>query len=189
MKAKDRVLSLDEVAKLWRAADDLSPARRSAVRLLLLLPFRKSEFTACHWQEFDGDFINIPASRAKNGRALSLAVSDFTKQQLPARRNDTGLMFSTDGQTSTRLDDKLLKRLTAASGLSKFGWHDFRRTFSTHLQETPNADYIAIEACLNHVNEAQKGVAGVYNRANYAERMHVVMMQWSAMVEEAVNGG
>ena len=189
VQKRDRVLSLEEVAKIWHAAEDITPVRRSAVRLLLLMPFRKGELTASLWGDYDGNHLTMPAARTKNSRAISLPVSDFAKTQLPPRRYDTGLMFSTDGHSTTRLDDKLLKRLIAASGVLKFGWHDFRRTFSTHLQESRNADYIAINACLNHVNEAQKGVAGVYNRANYAERMHTVMMQWSAMVEETVNGG
>ena len=188
VKKRKRVLSLDEISKIWHAAKDISPVRRSAVRLLLLMPFRKGELTASLWNDYDGNQLTMPANRTKNSRIISLSVSDFAKLQLPPRRNDTGLMFSTDGHSATRLDDKLLKRLTAASGVSKFGWHDFRRTFSTHLQETHGADYIAIDACLNHVNAAQRGVAGVYNRANYAERMHAVMMHWSAMVEEAVNG-
>lgn len=188
IKSRDRVLSLEEVAKIWNTASSFSPSRMSAVRLLLLLPFRKSEFTACHWAEFDGDLINIPASRAKNGRNISLPLSDFAKQQLPVRRNDTDLMFSTDGRTSTRLDDKLLKRLIALSEVPKFSWHDFRRTFSTHLQEQHNADFEAVEACLNHVTEAKKGVAGVYNRANYQTRMRSAVFQWSEIIEGAVDG-
>ena len=52
----------------------------------------------------------MPVERTKNSRAISLPVSDFAKTQLPPRRNDTGLMFSTDGHSTTRLDDKLLKR-------------------------------------------------------------------------------
>lgn len=150
------------------------------------MPFRKGELTASLWNDYDRNQLTMPANRTKNSRGISLTVSDFAKLQLPPHRNDTGLMFSTDGHSATRLDDKLLKWLTAASGVSKFGWHDFRRTFSTHLQETHSADYIAIDVRLNHVNAAQRGVAGVYNRANYAERMHAVMMQWSDIVEAAV---
>ena len=188
VQKRDRVLSLEEVVKIWHATEEFTPVRRSAVRLLLLMPFRKGELTASLWGDYDGNHLTMPATRTKKSRAISLPISDFAKTQLPPPRNDTGLMFSTDGHSTTRLDDKLLKRLIAVSGVPKFCWHDFRRTFDTHLQETHSADYIAIDACLNHVNDAQKGVAGVYNRANYADRIHAVMMQWSAIVEEAVNG-
>ena len=113
--------------------------------------------------------------------------SEFAKTCLPARRNDTDLMFSTNGKVATRLDDKLLKCIIEEAGVKPFGWHDFRRTFSTHLNEMPNADFIAIEACLNHTVEAQRGVAGVYNRAEYRNQKQAVLQQWSDIVEGAVS--
>jgi len=186
---RERFLSIPEITNIWHATENINPIRRSAIRLMILMPFRKSEFTACIWDDYHNGCIKIPASRSKNNRAISLPLSDFGRKLLPPRRNDTDFIFSTNGNVPTRLDDKLLKRVTAASGVTKFGWHDFRRTFSTHLQEAPNADYIAIDACLNHVTDAQKGVAGVYNRANYADRMYAVMMQWSDIIEGAVNDG
>ena len=187
VKSRDRVLSLPEVAAIWHTTRSLSPERCAAVRLLILMPFRKSEFTACTWEDISDECISIPAERAKNRRPISLLITSFARSQLPIRRNDTDLIFSTNGAVPTRLDDKLLKRVSALSGVKNFSWHDFRRTFSTHLQETENADFIAIEACLNHTTEARKGVAGVYNRANYNERMKAVMQQWSDMVEVAVD--
>jgi integrase len=95
-------------------------------------------------------------------------------------------MFSTNGKVATRLDDKLLKRITKEAGVESFGWDDFRRTFSTHLNETPNADFIVIEACLNHTVEAQRGVAGVYNRAEYKSQKQAVLQRWSDIMEAAV---
>ena len=186
VNSKDRVLSLPELVAIWHAVESLSPVRCSAVRILSLMPFRKSEFTACRWEELSNECLTIPAERSKNRRPISLLMTSFTRLQLPNHRNDTDLMFSTNGVVPTRLDDKLLKRVSALSGVDSFSWHDFRRTFSTHLQETDNADFIAIDACLNHTTEAQRGVAGVYNRANYNERMKVVMQQWSDIVEAAI---
>lgn len=186
VRSRKRVLSLTELVAIWHAAGTLSPERCSAVRILSLMPFRKSEFTACTWEELSDEYLSIPAARAKNRNQIKLLMTSFTRLQLPPRRNDTDFIFSTNGIVPTRLDDKLLKRVTALSEVEKFSWHDFRRTFSTHLQEANNADFIAIDACLNHTTEAQKGVAGVYNRANYNERMKAVMQQWSDIVETAV---
>ena len=84
------------------------------------------------------------------------------------------------------MDDKLLKRVLDVSGVNKFGWHDNRHTFSSHMNDRQSADFVAIEACLNHVVEAKKGIAGVYNHATYAERSRLVMQQWSDIVEAAV---
>ena len=186
IKKRKRFLSLDEIRSVWLAANTVNPVRCSAIRLLILLPFRKTEFTLSHWHEYDGKFLHIPVERTKTKSLISLFFSEFAKTCLPARRNDTDLMFSTNGKVATRLDDKLLKCIIEEAGVKPFGWHDFRRTFSTHLNEMPNADFIAIEACLNHTVEAQRGVAGVYNRAEYRNQKQAVLQQWSNLVEGAV---
>jgi integrase len=188
IKIGTRVLSMDEIRRVWLAANTVNPVRCSAIRLLLLLPFRKTEFTRSRWDEYDGDCLHIPVERTKTKNQISLAFSDFAKSYLPARRNDTDLMFSANGKVATRLDDKLLKRVTKEADVEPFGWHDFRRTFTTHMNEVPNADFVAIEACLNHRVEAKKGTAGVYNHADYRIRKQAVLQQWSDIVEAAVNG-
>ena len=33
------------------------------------------------------------------------------------------------------MDDKLLKRVLDVSGVNKFGWHDSRHTFSSHMND------------------------------------------------------
>ena len=105
---------------------------------------------------------------------------------MPRRRNNTDFLFSTNGRTGTRLDDKLKKRILTESGIEHFNWHDNRRTFSSHPNSKPNADYEAIEACLNHVPKSKSGVAGVYNRADFTERMKFMLQAWSDIVEQAV---
>jgi integrase len=188
VKKRQRFLSMDEIRRVWLAAKTVNPVRCSAIRMLLLLPYRKTEFTLSRWREYDGDYLHIPVERTKSKIPISLYFSGFVKTCLPARRNDTDLMFSTNGKVATRLDDKLLKRITEEAGVEPFGWHDFRRTFSTHLNEMPNADFTAIEACLNHTVTAQRGVAGVYNRAEYKAQKQSVLQQWSDIVEAAING-
>ena len=186
IKIGTRVLSMDEIRRVWLAANTVNPVRCSAIRLLLLLPFRKTEFTRSRWGEYDGDYLHIPVERTKTRNQISLAFSDFAKSYLPARRNDTDLMFSANGKVATRLDDKLLKRVTKEADVEPFGWHDFRRTFTKHMNEVPNADFVAIEACLNHRVEAKKGTAGAYNHAEYRSRKQAVLQQWSDLVEAAV---
>ena len=186
IKKRQRFLSMDEIRRVWLAANTVKPVRCSAIRMLLLLPYRKTEFTLSRWCEYDGNYLHIPAERTKSKVQISLYFSEFVKTFLPARRNDTDLMFSTNGKVATRLDDKLLKRITEEADVEPFGWHDFRRTFSTHLNEMPNADFTAIEACLNHTVTAQRGVAGVYNRAEYRSQKRIVLQQWSDIVEAAV---
>jgi hypothetical protein len=41
-----------------------------------------------------------------------------------------------------------------------------------------------IEAILNHVSGAKRGVAGVYNRATYADEMRKALCAWADYVDE-----
>ena len=108
---------------------------------------QKTEFTTAQWQEFDGEYLHIPAERTKSRRPISLYIQPLP-DQFP-QRNDSDFIFTVDGRVPTRMDDKLLK-----SGCiwSKQVWlHDNRHTFSSHMNDRQNADFVAIEACLNHV--------------------------------------
>ena len=76
-EARDRVLSMEEVTAVWKAVNPLSDVHRAAVRLLILLPFRKSEFLSCRWTEFAVGWLRIPPERTKNSDASSLFTSSF----------------------------------------------------------------------------------------------------------------
>jgi len=182
---RDRVLTLDEVRQIWFAAEALSQVHTAAVRTLLLLPFRKEELLSCSWSELEEDWLNVPAQRAKTSEASSLFVSSFAATQFPSRRNDSELIFTTNGLVPTRLGSKVKPKLDSALGLRHWVFHDFRRTFSTHMHET-NQPHFMIETCINHRDGTRQGLAGVYNRAQYRSQKQAVLQQWSEMVEAAI---
>ena len=188
--ARDRALSMEEVAAVWKAAEPLSEVHKAAVRLLILLPFRKTEFLSCRWTELDGDWLSIPPERTKNSDATSLFLSPFVAAQLPARRNDSDLIFTTDGRVVTRLGSKIQTKLREGADIPQWQFHDFRRTFSTHMHEAViermNDQHFVIEACLNHRDGSRQGIAGVYNRAQYRAQKQAMLQAWSDLVEVAV---
>jgi integrase len=66
--------------------------------------------------------------------------------------------------------------------LQDFVIHDFPRTASTHLNEMGfNSDWI--EKSLAH---EQKGVRGVYNKAQYADPRRKMLQQWAGYVRSLV---
>ena len=184
---RDRVLTLDELASIWKASATLSDAHKAALRVLILVPFRKTELLGCHWHELEDGWLSIPASRAKTSEPIKLFLSDFAATQLPSRRNDSQLIFTTRGTVPTRLGSKIKAKLDAELGISDWVMHDFRRAFSTHMHEVSVQHHI-IEACLNHKDGTKIGVAGVYNRAEYKAQKQSVLQQWSDLVEAAING-
>lgn len=185
LKARTRVLSLDEIRDIWWSTDDLSETQKAIVRLLILLPFRKDELRNLIWEEVEPEWINIPASRTKNSDPISLYLSPFAASQLPPKSNNSILVFSANGQKPVAVGTKINRKLESISGSSNWVFHDFRRTFSTIMHEQ-DAQHHIIEACLNHKDGTKLGVAGVYNRASYKSLIQQVMQKWSNLVEKAV---
>ena len=70
---RDRVLSDDELAKVWHAADD-GPFGH-ALRLLILTGARREEITQLRWAELAGDTISLPGERTKTGEPRLIPLS------------------------------------------------------------------------------------------------------------------
>jgi len=183
--ARDRFLTLDEVAAVWAVTDSLSDVHRAAVRTLILAPFRKNELLGCSWSDFNDGWLSIAAKRTKTKSATALYLSPFAAGQLPVVRNDSDLIFTTTDEAPTRLGSKIKAKLDDQLDMPHWVFHDFRRTFSTHMNEADAPSFL-IEACLNHKDGTRKGVAGIYNRAEYRDQKKAVLHQWSDMVEGAV---
>ena len=60
--------------------------------------------------------------------------------------------------------------------------HDLRRTFVTHVLEKGQAQPHVVEECVNHVSGHKAGVAGIYNRAAYADEKRSAMSAWARWV-------
>ena len=64
---RDRVLSNDEIGRIWNAAGD--DAFGTIIKLLILTGQRRSEISELRWSEIGADAIQLPSERAKNRRA------------------------------------------------------------------------------------------------------------------------
>jgi hypothetical protein len=60
-----------------------------------------------------------------------------------------------------------------------------RRTCATGMADIGIQPYI-IEAVLNHVSGHKAGVAGIYNRATYAEEKADALQRWADYVDRLV---
>lgn len=74
---------------------------------------------------------------------------------------------------------------TAMPGAAPWRLHDLRRTAATGMAELGIAPHI-VEAVLNHVSGARGGVAGIYNRAAYADEKRAALERWANHVEGLV---
>jgi hypothetical protein len=71
-------------------------------------------------------------------------------------------------------------------GVSDWRFHDLRRTAVTGMNEIGVMPHV-VEAVVNHVSGHRGGVAGVYNRAQYADEKRVALERWTAHVEGLIS--
>jgi hypothetical protein len=60
--------------------------------------------------------------------------------------------------------------------------HDIRRTVATGMAEHCGIAPHIVEAALNHISGAKAGVAGIYNKALYANEKRAALERWAVHV-------
>jgi hypothetical protein len=85
-----------------------------------------------------------------------------------------------------RLDTLIDQRLSREPG--KYPWraHDIRRTVATGLQRL-DVRFEVTEAVLNHVSGSRSGIAGVYQRYDWASEKREALRRWATHVEMVAN--
>lgn len=180
---RDRVLSDDEMARIWKAADDGTNGG-AIVQLLMLTGLRKNEVGGLHSSEVDREkgIITIPPKRMKAGVAHIIPITPMIATMLP---DIEGFLFgkTPDAPFSgwSRVKDRIDAGTKAEDGSNLLDWviHDFRHTISTHLNEQPDANPDLIDRLLAH---ARKGTEGKYNHATLIEAKRKLLLQWEQLL-------
>jgi integrase len=191
-KARDRVLTNEEIVKLWAATETLSQPFRQSIRMLLLTGARLAEVAGMRHEELSADFTtwSLPGARTKNHLPHIVPLSSLARSALSQVDRIAGspFVFTTGtGKVSIAGFGKIKAKLDAALRIPPWVLHDLRRTCATGMAEIGIAPHI-VEACLNHVSGARAGVAGTYNRAVYAEAKKAALERWAAHVQGLVGG-
>ena len=183
-KARDRVLSDDDVAIVWNAAGKLASPFGPFVQLLILTLQRRSEVAGIDWRELSRDNQEwmLPAERSKNGEANIVPLGSLAIETLDALAGGPdwpkqGLVLTTNGKKSLG-GFSYIKRLLEAAIFEVVQlvelpmpkpWiiHDLRRTGATKLQKLGIRKEVT-EAVLNHRAKSKSGIEGVYQLYDYA---------------------
>jgi integrase len=187
---RDRILSDDELTKIWQASADGDFGR--ITRLLILTGCRRSEVGGLTWDDVDFEHgtLTIPAERSKNGRKLVLPVTSMMhgilaaipqrvgRDQLFGERYAGG--FSQWDQAKAKLD----ARLDIAE---PWNIHDLRRSVATKMADQGVQPHI-IEAVLNHQSGHRAGVAGTYNRSSYTKEVQAALATWHDRLRSIIDG-
>ncbi|HEV7909956.1 MAG TPA: integrase arm-type DNA-binding domain-containing protein [Methylocella sp.] len=180
---RERVLTDDEIAGIWRATDGAGPFN-GIVRLLLLTGQRREEVAGMTWAELSDDLSTwtIPASRAKNGATHIVPLSAPVQELLRSLPQFGDLVFGPFNNWS-----KAKAAMDARSGVTNWRLHDLRRTAATGLQRL-GVRLEVTEQVLNHVSGSRAGIVGVYQRHDFASEKRAALDAWGAHVQAIVEG-
>ena len=161
---------------------------------------------------------SLPPERTKNGAAhmvpLSTSARDLLRALLPIDANEAkrvlndwratgalvvpgavGTPFAGWSKAKRALDNAIVDaRAKAAAGagaspapLIPWSVHDLRRTVATGLQRL-GVRLEVTEAVLNHISGSRGGIAGVYQRHDWAAEKRAALDAWAAHVVSIVEG-
>jgi integrase len=186
-RARDRVLSDQEIKTIWDALED--DRFGAIVKLLTLTGQRKNEIAGLRWSEidFDAGLISLPAERTKNARPHQIPMSAAVAAILRAQPRAGEFVFGGVGGAFSgwsRSKDILDGRLPA---MAPWVIHDLRRTCATRMADIGIAPHV-VEAVLNHVSGHKGGIAGVYNRALYVAEKAQALDRWADHVAAILDG-
>ena len=197
-RARERVLSDDELRAVWCAADTFGTAYSRMLQVILLTATRLREASNMNRSEINGGNSEwtIPAARHKSKRdflcPLSQAALDVLST-LPAKGRK-GWVFTNDGDTpisgfsksKRAFDEEVLAELRKAdpdAKLERWTTHDLRRT-ARSLMSRAGCDVDHSERALGHV---VGGVRGVYDRHEFKAEKARVFEALATQVECILN--
>jgi integrase len=184
-QARSRILTDDEIRKVWAATGEMKNAFGPLVRFLLLSAARRNEGRYMRRSELDTGIWTIPGSRYKTGIDFALPLSGAAQsivEALPAI-NDSDLVFTNDGVRASGGFTKFKRRLDKESGTSGWTLHDLRRTARSLMSRAGVSADVA-EMCLGHV---LPGVRGVYDRHSYLDEKRRAFEALAALIERILD--
>ena len=182
-RARDRVLTDDELRSVWRTATSVPFGLY--VRFLLLTAARRNEVSHMTWSEVDADCWTLPARRNKVKvdlvRPLSTAARDVLANMPRVVGGD--YVFSNNGRHALGGLSRHKSTFDKACGVMDWALHDLRRSARSLMSRAGvNSDHA--ERALGHVIG---GVRGVYDRHQYLDEMRRAYEALSAQVERIVS--
>jgi integrase len=189
---RDRVLTTEEIARLWRALGDpatlISLPIRLALKLQLVTAQRKGEVINAEWAELDltEGIWTIPGEKAKNGMPHRVPLSPLARVVLDAiPEPHSAWLFPSprgDGPVRGQSVDHAVHRNHAALDIGDATPHDLRRTAASHMTST-GISRLVVSKVLNH---AEPGVTAVYDRHSYDFEKRAALDSWSRRLEEII---
>jgi integrase len=193
-RARNRVLSDEEIRDLWKALDAAKVPQPfpALVRMLLLTCQRREEVASMVWEEIEDGVWQIPSTRFKTGLPNTVPLSQAARRLIGDSKGK-GFVFTTDGdhpfsgfsKAKAALDAKTdeLRKQDGRNPMPHWVFHDLRRTGRSLMSRAGVLSDIA-ERVLGH---AIPGVRGVYDRHSYSAEKREALEKLAALVGLILN--
>ena len=184
---RDRVLSDEELATAWHAAEKMGGPHGGVIQLLILTGARREEIGQLRWPEISSDLIQLDGHRTKNGKPHTIPLSSAAKavlEQVPKIANSE-FVFTLSGKRAIQGWGVAKRRLDEIASIAPWVTHDLRRTAATGMQKL-GIGLQVVESILGHVGGSRAGIVGIYQRHTYDAEKRVALEAWGARVSELV---
>jgi integrase len=182
-RARDRILSDDELRALWLTAEATPGPFGAFVRVLLLTATRRNECARMSRSELDGDTWVIPSSRMKSKTEHVVPLSVPARAILDSLPILGEWIFTADGKLPIRGWGKFKTELDKRSGVTGWVLHDLRRT-ARSLMSRASVDADVAERCLAH---SIRGTRSVYDRHSYVPQKAAAFEALAAQIERILH--
>src|SRR5262249_10737020 len=182
---RERVLSDDELRRLWLAADAIGGPVGAWIKLLFCPGARRSEIANLRLSEVSDDLLVLPAARMKGKSAHVIPLSAQAAAIIAAMPKVGDYVF---GKAPVGHWHRIKPELDKHMG-DTVPWviHDIRRSVATGMAKLGVAIPM-IEKLLAHKTGTFKGVVGTYQRHSFLPEVSAAVQKWADHIEQLVGG-
>lgn len=179
--ARDRVLSDEEIRKVWSAFDVMPAPFGPMFKALLLTGQRRSETASMKWSDIQDDVWTIPASDTKTGAEHTVHLSPLMLSIIAEQRRVSFSPYVFHGRAEKPASGfgPAKRRADDLSEVTDWRLHDLRRTCRTGMARL-GVPVMVAERVLNH---ALGGLIAVYDQHSYSSEMADAWRRWSDHVD------
>jgi integrase len=188
-RARERILSDDELRALWTTAESFYSVERGPLgpllQFLLLTGARRSEAAGMMWRELEDADWMLPAARNKVKVDLVRPLSGAAVQTLAKlpRIKNVRYVFSGGADRALSGFSNFRRRVQKHAGVADWTLHDLRRT-ARSLMSRAGVSPDHAERCLGHVIG---GVRGTYDRHEFYHEKKRAYEALAALILMIVN--
>ncbi len=198
---RERVLTDDELRRLWIAADGMGPTAGGFIKTLILTGQRRDEVATMKWADVDFEHSiyeerggvqvkvgtaavwTLPREKTKGDRQHEVPLSALAVEVLQSMPRIGEYVFTTRGDRPISGYSKFKQRADSLSGIeADWRFHDLRRTAGTGMASL-GIPPGTISRVLNH---KEGGVTKIYNRYGYLPEKRRALDTWARKVESLI---